>query len=177
MLHDEDIELVKSSVSMAQLVEYYGFKISRKGYICCPFHNEKTPSMKVYSGSKGYYCFGCGAGGSIFNFSMEYENIPFEEAVRKIASIFSIPISDTDKGPTAEEKREWRSRMITLEMENEIQRINRIGMNALSDKIQLYECLIKNARPYGDLFCYLANRLPILKAEWEWRFELMYGEK
>ena len=48
----------------------------------CPFHNEKTPSFSVSPAKQMYYCFGCGAGGNVFTFMMEYENFTFPEAMQ-----------------------------------------------------------------------------------------------
>ncbi len=50
----------------------------------CPFHNEKTPSFSVAPAKQIYHCFGCGAGGNAITFLMEYERIPFPEAVQTI---------------------------------------------------------------------------------------------
>ena len=180
MILDEDIERVKSSVNMVQLAEYYGFKVNRSGYICCPFHNDKHPSMRVFSGylsKDGYICRACGAGGTIFNFVMEYEGICFEDAVRKIGALFSIPISSKEKDCNPEIKIEYSHKMKALEIEKKIHNINRTAMIELSDRIQLYERLMIGAKPFGRLFCYIANRLPVMRGEWEARFEVEYGEK
>lgn len=73
-----DKEEIKRTVKMAEVVSRYGFNPNRAGFICCPFHKEKTPSCKIYDDS--YYCFGCGEHGDIFDFVMKYEGIPFHAA-------------------------------------------------------------------------------------------------
>lgn len=63
-------------------------KIQKKGssyFGLCPFHNEKSPSFSVSPGKQMYYCFGCGAGGNVFSFVMQYENFTFPEAVKMLA--------------------------------------------------------------------------------------------
>ena len=107
MLTDEDIALVKESVTMRQLAEHHGIKVNRSGFCCCPFHSEKTGSMKIYPGSGGWHCFGaCQEGGDIISFEMRYSGLEFVAAVRHIATAFGVPISDDSQSP--EERAEMR---------------------------------------------------------------------
>lgn len=69
---------IKQSVKMTDVVSRYGFRPNRAGFICCPFHKEKTPSCKIYEDS--FYCFGCGEHGDIFDFVMKYDGVPFSTA-------------------------------------------------------------------------------------------------
>jgi DNA primase len=69
---------IKRSLSMREVVERYGIHIDRKGFCCCPFHKEKTGSMKIYKDS--YNCFGCGANGDIFSFVMGMDHCDFKTA-------------------------------------------------------------------------------------------------
>jgi DNA primase len=86
---------LKSQVKLSDIIAR---KISIKSqssdkYLAlCPFHNEKTPSFHIDDQKEFYHCFGCGAHGNIFNFIMETENLPFFEAVIKIANDFNIPV-------------------------------------------------------------------------------------
>ena len=57
-------EAVKQSVTTRQAASYYGIRVGRNGMACCPFHNDRTPSMKMDS---RYYCFGCGASGDVID--------------------------------------------------------------------------------------------------------------
>ena len=71
---DDIIEEVRQKNDIVDVVSQY-VKLTRKGssyFGLCPFHNEKTPSFSVTPGKQMYYCFGCGAGGNVFNFIMEY---------------------------------------------------------------------------------------------------------
>lgn len=170
MFLDEDIDFVKSQVSVRDIAIHYGIKINRNGYISCPFHHEKTASMKLYSGNKGYYCFGCGAGGTIFNFVMEYENKTFEESVRMVADVFNIKISDgNDMG--ADAKKKAMNQKIRALIQSEESKLELHNLSSLSDTINLFENVMRIAHPYGDIFCNIGNTLPILKGEWEERFQ------
>src|SRR5438045_8051833 len=59
---------------------------------CCPFHQEKTPSFSVNPSKNIFYCFGCGKGGSVFNFVMELESVSFPESVRVVAEKAGVPL-------------------------------------------------------------------------------------
>jgi hypothetical protein len=59
-------------------------KVLRNGMMCCPFHKEKTPSLKVYYNSNSWHCFGCGAGTSPLDFVMKKNNLDFKEAVNYV---------------------------------------------------------------------------------------------
>lgn len=67
---------------MREVVEMYGLRIDRKGFICCPFHREKTASLKLYD--KSFHCFGCGASGDVFRFVQLMDNCDFKEAFIKL---------------------------------------------------------------------------------------------
>ena len=81
---------IKRQVSMLDVSERYGLQANNNGFASCPFHNEKTPSMKLYSGDKGFYCFGCGASGDVIKFIQMYFNIPFKDALKKINDDFGL---------------------------------------------------------------------------------------
>ena len=81
---DEVIEEVRSSNNIVDIIGGY-VRLQKKGssyFGLCPFHNEKSPSFSVSPNKQMYYCFGCGAGGNVFTFIMEYENQTFPEAVK-----------------------------------------------------------------------------------------------
>ncbi len=84
---------VKSLVTIQEVAEHYGFYPNRAGYICCPFHNEKTASLKLYSGQRGFHCFGCGAGGSVIDFVMKLFDIPFRQAILRINADFALGLT------------------------------------------------------------------------------------
>ena len=82
---------IKQSVSMQEVAEFYGFLPNRAGYIHCPFHaGDNQGSLKVYPGSGGWHCFGCGAGGSVIDFVMKLYDISFTAACERISNDFSL---------------------------------------------------------------------------------------
>ena len=83
-------EKIKSMVSMPEMMEHYGFSLNKSGFCKCPFHSERSASFKAYPGQRGYYCFGCGAHGSVIDFVMLYFGLSFKDALAKINVDFSL---------------------------------------------------------------------------------------
>ena len=79
------VDEIRSMYSMTDIVNMYGFKVVR-GMICCPFHNDKTPSMKIFP--KRYHCFTCQAHGDILDFIQKYEKVPFKEAFQRLGGTY-----------------------------------------------------------------------------------------
>lgn len=86
----EHTDVIKSRISMIDICKTYGFNIQRGNFICCPFHNEKTPSLKLYDGNRGFYCFGCGEHGSVIDFVMRYFGLDFKSAISKLNDDFCL---------------------------------------------------------------------------------------
>lgn len=90
---EELIEEVRTRNDIVEVISGY-VRLQKKGsnyFGLCPFHNEKSPSFSVSPGKQMYYCFGCGAGGNVITFLMEYENQTFPEAVRTLAQRAESP--------------------------------------------------------------------------------------
>lgn len=88
-------EAVKQSVSTREATEFYGIKVSRTGMACCPFHDDKNPSMKV---DQRFHCFGCGADGDVIDFTAKLFNLSPKEAAEKLAQDFGL-IYDSQAPP------------------------------------------------------------------------------
>ena len=88
-------EAVKQSVSTREAAEFYGIKVSRNGMACCPFHDDKNPSMKV---DQRFHCFGCGADGDVIDFTAKLFNLSPKEAAEKLAQDFGL-IYDSQAPP------------------------------------------------------------------------------
>ena len=87
----------------------YGYEVSRSGMMRCPFHGvDKHPSLKVYDGDRGWWCFVCNKGGDIFDFVMEHDGLEFPKAVERIAEMAGIPVSDGKNGLSEEVRTEYR---------------------------------------------------------------------
>ena len=83
----------------------------------CPFHSEKTPSFSVNPARQTFKCFGCGKGGDVVSFVREYENLPFMEAVRKLAARANIALEAEVFDPQADQARRLRGRLLDLHRE------------------------------------------------------------
>jgi len=116
---EETIEQVLAATDIVDLVGSY-FPMKRAGAnfkALCPFHNEKTPSFMVNPARQSFHCFGCGEGGSAIGFVMRYENLPFVDAVRKLADRAGISIVE-EHDPEADRKRRRRGRLLDLHRES-----------------------------------------------------------
>jgi DNA primase len=112
----KEIFEIKNKISMPQVVERYGYGEIRKGFILCPFHNEKTPSMKIYD--KDFYCFGCGEHGDVISFVQKIFGLSFRDTVKKIDIDFGLNIFGDH---TTEEicRSEFRQRAFEAKKERE----------------------------------------------------------
>ena len=88
-------EAVKQAVPTRQAAEYYGVQIGKNGMACCPFHDDKHPSMKI---DRRFHCFGCQADGDVIDFVARLFGLSSYEAAKKLAYDFGI---DPDKPPAA----------------------------------------------------------------------------
>ena len=84
-------EAVKQSVTTRQAAEHYGIRVGRNGMACCPFHNDKTPSMKL---DRRYHCFGCGADGDVIDFTAALYGLGKKEAAVQLAQDFGLSYED-----------------------------------------------------------------------------------
>lgn len=80
-------ETVKQSVTTRQAAEHYGIRVGKNGMACCPFHNDKTPSMKL---DRRYHCFGCGADGDVIDFTAALYGLGKKEAAVQLARDFGL---------------------------------------------------------------------------------------
>ena len=87
---------IKMAVSVKEAVEYYGLEVNRGNMVCCPFHNDRTPSMKL--NDDYFYCFGCGTHGDVIDLVARLFGLSSFEAAQKLAQDFGI---DPDKPPAA----------------------------------------------------------------------------
>lgn len=115
----ENIEQVLSSTDIVDLIQSY-VPLKRAGSqfrANCPFHNEKTPSFYVNPARQSFHCFGCGKGGDAIAFVREYENLPFMEAVRKLAGRAGVQIREETADPNEIARQRSRGRLLDLHRE------------------------------------------------------------
>ncbi len=111
---DYILEQIKDKISLSDVISDYISLKSKGGQLwgLCPFHDEQTPSFTVHDDKGFYHCFGCGKGGSIFNFLMEIEHITFIESVQKLAEKAGIALEE--ESPEQQEKRSDKQAMYEL---------------------------------------------------------------
>lgn len=115
----ETIEQIAAGNDIVDVIGSY-FPLKRAGAnfkALCPFHQEKTPSFMVNPSRQTFHCFGCGAGGSVFRFVMEYEHVDFPAAVRKLAVRAGITI--VEQRGAADEDRQYETRRKLLKLHAE----------------------------------------------------------
>src|SRR5438445_765014 len=113
----ETIEQIAAANDIVEVIGSY-FPLKRAGTnfkALCPFHQEKTPSFTVSPSRQTFHCFGCGAGGSVFRFVMDYEHIDFPSAVRKLAARAGVTV--VEKRGASDEDRQYETRKNLLKDE------------------------------------------------------------
>jgi len=105
-LHSDIVDVVGQAVKL---------KRSGSGYKgLCPFHNEKTPSFSVVPSKQIYHCFGCGAGGDVFSFLMEYDNLTFSEAVKTLADRAGITLPEISASEENKARQREKDRIMAV---------------------------------------------------------------
>src|SRR2546430_7957321 len=117
----ETIEQIAAANDIVEVIGSY-FPLKRAGAnfkALCPFHQEKTPSFTVNPGRQTFHCFGCGVGGSVFRFVMDYEHVDFPSALRKLAVRVGITVVETSRGAAPEEDQQREARRLLLKLHAE----------------------------------------------------------
>lgn len=151
-----DRDEIKQSYSMRQILERYGLVPNRAGFISCPFHKDKTPSMKIYKDS--FHCFGCGESGDIFSFIEKMDNLAFNEVYRLLGGTY-----DSNK------KARVRSKASTLKRIKDSKK--KINNRLRKKEIKLYQeknvamhiaaltSLMETEGSFSDFWCFCYNKL------------------
>jgi DNA primase len=116
----QNIEQVAAANDIVEVIGSY-FPLKRAGTnfkALCPFHQEKTPSFTVSPQRQTFHCFGCGVGGSVFRFVMDYEHLDFPSAVRKLAARAGIPVIE-ERGASGDDHRQHETRRALLQLHAE----------------------------------------------------------
>lgn len=83
---------IKESISCRQFADYIGLSVNRSGFAVCPFHGEKTASLKIYPDGRGWCCFGCHKGGDVINFASLYYGLDFKSTLQRLNDDFHLGI-------------------------------------------------------------------------------------
>ena len=116
---DELIEEVRTKNDIVGVISGY-VRMQKKGssyFGLCPFHSEKSPSFSVSPSKQMYYCFGCGAGGNVITFVMEYENATFQEAIKMLADRAGVSLPEMEYTEEARRKESRRTRLLEVQRE------------------------------------------------------------
>lgn len=148
-------EEITSRINMEDVFAEYGFTANRAGFITCPFHSEKTASLKMYANKQRFKCFGCGEGGSVIDFVMKMENLPFRGAVIKINDAFNLGLPLKTKltyREKAEAKKRAKKRELIREIKNGYFESKSNLYDCLEDSYKFTEVIINKSEPWNDTF-------------------------
>jgi len=118
-ISEETIQRVAEANDIVEVIGSY-FPLKRAGTswrALCPFHREKTPSFHVNPQRQSYHCFGCGAGGTVFRFVMDYEHLDFPSAVRRLAQRAGVPVVEEAGSVEDDHRHALRKRLLALHVE------------------------------------------------------------
>lgn len=174
-------EAIKAAIPVPTAFEYYTLsRPDEKGFVCCPFHAEKTASMILHD--TYYHCFGCGAGGDVITLAKNYFGLSFHEAVKKLNEDFGVGLFGTE-GQGISEKIKAASRVKRIEKE----RARKASLKEADFMMYLYftdklEKLEENRKKYapkrGDdalhpLYAEAVSEIPRVLSMWdEWDAKL-----
>lgn len=116
---DDLIEEVRARNDIVDVISGY-VQLKKKGsqyFGLCPFHNEKTPSFSVSRQKQMYYCFGCHAGGNVFTFLMQYENLSFQESLEALAARAGITLPEREMSGREKEEHDRREMLLSIQKE------------------------------------------------------------
>lgn len=116
---EELVEEVRTRNDIVDVVAGY-VRLQKRGsnhWGLCPFHNEKSPSFSVSGPKQMYYCFGCGAGGNVYTFLMNYENMSFPEAIKVLADRAGIQLPEVEDSPETRQRENKRARLLEVNKE------------------------------------------------------------
>lgn len=157
---------IKAAVSALDVCEKYGIEVNRAGFARCPFHaggNERTPSMRVWRGDRGYYCFSCHASGDSIALAQGILGISFSEAIRRLDSDFNLGLNIGGRLSRNEQiranKELWERRKAKEKVENEHRALIDEFNQAVAQIRQMEEAIDTDAPPdrdaeWSESFCY-----------------------
>lgn len=147
-MNSEDI---KKTYSMRDILARYGLHPNRAGFIRCPFHEEKTASMKIYRDS--YYCFGCGEHGDIFEFISRMDNLTFREVFLELGGTYERKEGDFRSRVARYHARKGRE--TEQRRAEELKARKRLN----NDLIDIYRDWIGRSEPFSDAWTDCQNAL------------------
>lgn len=159
---------IKRRVSCIDACQKYGIDIDRHGFARCPFHHEKTASFKVYSGDRGYFCYGCHASGSVIDLVMKLFDVSAGDACRRLSDDFRLGLYQEDNSSRSKRIAQNREAWALRKREKEQKKIYRGLVDEWNDSI-------RNLRLVNLLFYETAPKTP--DEEWSEWFAIALREK
>ena len=150
---------IKANSSMREIVSHYGLIPNRAGFICCPFHREKTPSMKIYKDS--FHCFGCGENGDVFSFVQKMDNLSFKDAYLSLGGDYK------KENNFSSMRRIQQAKTRRKKIDNKLAKIKQRRKD-LSLFIEFYKMIKSNSEPLSDNWCMAENKLTSLWGEYDY---------
>lgn len=145
------IDDLKNRADLVRIIQPYAQDLKKKGanwMACCPFHQEKTPSFSV-NPSKGFYkCFGCGKGGTAYNFLMEMEGLNFPEAVKRVAEISGVMLPEPVDDVSYENSKKKRDEK--KQLADQVIELNQVALDYWEAELQKKNAKATAARAYLD---------------------------
>lgn len=169
---------VKDRVSAQEAAQYYGFQPNRAGFICCPFHGEKTPSLKLYPGAGGFHCFGCHTGGSVIDFTGRLLGLEPMAAVERLNADFALDLPIHRK-PTQAERQEAQRRREVNETINQFEAWRGSLINQLNACFRVAHLALKSLETPADLDRLTSSQVLAIReqAYFEWVSDVLTGGK
>ena len=127
-------ERIKAALDIERVVGFYGYEPNRQGFVSCPFHNERTASLKIYPNSNSFYCFGCGAGGDVIDCVRLLYGLDFGQACLRLESDFGLVGGQSAASPELSERAKKRN-------------AEKAEYKALEDRFVLYNQIIRDCKP------------------------------
>ena len=141
-------EYIRENISMRELLERYGFQFSRKNFMCCCFHNEKTPSACISKDDRWYKCYGCGVSYNVIDFVANYEKCSRNLAISKIDEMFGLGLG---RELTAQQKKELkeaqkRNKLLKEQREQE-KKDEQLACDKIVKRLRMWEQVQKFTHP------------------------------
>ncbi len=142
-------EEIKQQYDMRTILNMYSIKINRNGFCRCPFHQEKTASMKVYKDS--VHCFGCNANADVIGFVQQMENCSFKDAFKRLGGSYT---DKTDRERDLFKYRLERAKMSRLRSEERLRK----RLSSVSEDVSFWRRVKGHAEPFTDMWCDAVNQ-------------------
>ena len=127
-------ERIKAALDIDRVVSFYGYEPNRQGFVSCPFHSERTASLKIYPKSNSFYCFGCGAGGDVIDFVRLLYGLDFGQACLRLESDFGLVGGQSAASPELSERAKKRN-------------AEKAEYKALKERFVRYRQIIRDSKP------------------------------